>query len=79
MSKSPKTYGKTFLTKPRKSTRDYFVTVESRYVWGHRGKGVYTLSYLGVINGLLKWVGLALAAEVVGKGDTIVGHKLIRR
>lgn len=63
MERTKKRYGQTFLTKPRWFTDEYFKANNSMFVWGTHG-GSYSLSLLGVLNGLLGLVNLVLVAHI---------------
>lgn len=55
-------HGETFLTKPRWFTKDESKAEDSLFVWGKSSNRTYTLSLLGVVNGLLAPINLLLAA-----------------
>lgn len=68
-------YGQTFLTSPRWVTCDEEKAENSFFVWGKHSRDIdkYTLSLVGVINGVLNKIGLVLCIE------TEVETKLIKR
>ena len=63
-TKHRKYYGRTWLTKPRWFTDNRSKAEKSLFVWGHNSDyNCYTLSLLGVVNGLLNKLGLVLVVE----------------
>ncbi|AGY48698.1 hypothetical protein Staley_15 [Bacillus phage Staley] len=63
--KSKKEYGQDFLTRPRKMSTDQEKVANSVFLWRFdKENAVFTLSYLGVANGILNRINLMLAAEV---------------
>ncbi|AGY48304.1 hypothetical protein Slash_15 [Bacillus phage Slash] len=60
-----KEYGHDFLTRPRKMSKDVEKVSASMFLWRFDKENVvFTLSYLGMINGVLNRINLMLAAEV---------------
>lgn len=72
-----KKYGKTFLTKVRWRTKDKEKAEKSIFQYGC-APGHYTLSLLGVLNGLLMKVGLVLYVSVDKYTRDVYGYKLER-
>ena len=63
--KVKKEYGQDFLTRPRKVSKNKRKVTQSIFLWRFdRENVVFTLSYLGMINTFLYWIGLQLTAEV---------------
>jgi hypothetical protein len=58
-------HGETFLTRPRVEEKSELVADISMFVWGYnKEKDCYTLSLLGVINGLLRKIGLIMYCDI---------------
>lgn len=83
--RKPKAYGHTWLTRPRGFTRDLAEAESHIWIYGPcdwpGGEGWYSTSRLGMLNGLLRYVGLVVrgATVTVGPGRYIVGWEIKRR
>lgn len=63
--KIKKEYGHDFLTRPRKMSTDQEKVATSLFLWRFdKENAVFTLSYLGMVNGVLDRINLMLCAEV---------------
>jgi hypothetical protein len=75
-----KLYGDTFLTKPRWFTTDKKKAENSLFIYRNpfdKERPLYRLSIIGVINGLMSKIGLALSVNVYFTGE-IKEYKLTR-
>ena len=79
MPRKLRKHGETFLTKPRWFTKDKSKAENSLFVWGASSNRTYTLSPLGVINGLLGWVRLITVLEVDTVTKDIVHWKIVKK
>lgn len=79
-AKRPKVHGKTFLTRPRWVTYSYKKATTSKFVWGQVNEGAaYTLSLVGIINGILTRVGLVLTVKSNTATHEIYGYQVMKK
>ena len=78
VKKTSKVYGKTFLTRPRRYTNDPTRATRSRFQWHIIPDGRFSLTLLGVINGLLPF-GIVLVAHIRERDKGIKGYRFARK
>lgn len=75
-----KRHGNTFLTRPRWVEKDVLKAEKSPFTWGYnKVRGCYTLSLLGVLNGLLKWIRLVVYCDVNRTTKEITKWHMVRK